>query len=456
MRRFLRQTRLFLLIASAVALVAVGTSWLIGNRPTHVLCKDCNIVFISIDTLGAKHTSVYDPSLDTTPHLKALAEARGIVFDHAYSASSWTLPAHTALFTGRYPWEFNVWEANDRLPDSATTLFEALKNEGYATAGFATGSFVEQFHNMVQGIDEFHYKREESDWNDLPELFVAGAKWLREHQGKRPFVLFMRPFEVHDPYGQPNASSTVTIHDIVRVNTQPGGATTLDAEKFKDAYRKEIRISDDALDAFMASLDSSPYGKNTIVVITSDHGEEFGEHGSTGVHGVTLYNEVIHVPLIVIVPGLPARRVVQTVETRSIPATLMELVGHARKEEFPGTSLVPMLEGRPMQNQLALSRTATDKMAMLSRIEAAYDSLDAWGTTLTAHDRNTFSNPYTSSAVLGKWHLIRNKDGSFEVYDLSVDPDEHTNLYNELSNIPLEDQRRIGQLVSLLTLRVGE
>jgi len=451
MKVFFRCVQVVLVVAIILS-AAFGLASLSAlHKANQVLCKNCNVILISIDTLGAKHTSVYDPTLDTTPYLKQLADSRGVVFDHAYDQAPWTLPSHTSMFTGEYPWTFGIWTLSDKLPDSAYTVFEAARDRGYKTAGFSDGSFVQPINGLTQGIDDFSGSFQESDWNDLPVLFVKAAKWITEYHEPKPFFLLLRPFEVHDPYGEPGTAGAVTIEDIVAANTKPGGPTADDIRTFEAAYHQEIRITDSALKDFMTSFDASPYAKNTVIIITADHGEEFGEHGTVAAHGITTYNEVIHVPLIFIIPGVAPRRVVQTVELRSIPATIMDIIGYGKNNPFQASSLVPMLIGDPAPNQLVLTRTASSKSTVFQNVIAGYAEIANWGVTVFPTPRiGTYDGPYTSSALRGQWHVIRDRDGSLEVYDLSNDPDEKKNLYPTVASLPFDAQQTIKELILVL------
>ena len=136
---FMMKSALFLVLVGAFVLLSLSSR----GYMTSSLCKNCNVILISIDTLAASHTSPYDSTLDTMPFLRRLAERQGVVFEHAYSQAPWTLPSHTAMLTGQYPWNLGVWEFLDAVPKHADTLAEKLQRAGYRTALFSNGSFVQ-------------------------------------------------------------------------------------------------------------------------------------------------------------------------------------------------------------------------------------------------------------------------------------------------------------------------
>lgn len=435
--KFLLGRRVLSVVALGVILGAVifyGTSFTKSAWKEHQLtCKDCNVILISVDTLGAKHTSVHDSSIDTTPFLKRFADERGIVFEEAFVQSPWTLPSHASMLTGEYPWDLNVWLAPDALPESAHTIAEELKNNGYHTAAFSIGGFVQPKWNFDQGFDEFHgMLGTEAEWQDLPQLTQDALTWIEAYDKEEPYFLFLRPFHIHDPYGHPENPGSIGINDIVEINLKPGGPIASDAERFQNAYREEVREMDVAFEEFFTTLQDAGELENTIVIFTGDHGEEFGEHGTVGFHSVTLYRELIHVPLIVFTPHATPDRISNSVEVRSIPRTLIDLV-KIRNDVFPGSSLLPYMTGRVTTDTRAESQTIIARDETLSRIVEGYASIH----TLAPKERTTPPDiPPQRSAIEGIWHVIQNSDGSFELYNMGIDPDEQNNIIHESNGAP--------------------
>ena len=197
---FMRKVLLFVIAATAV--IAFVMVLLHQGRLGKPLCKKCNVILISIDTLGAKHTSVYNPSLDTTVFLKKIADEQGIVFDHAYSQAPWTLPSHTAMLTGLYPWDAHIYEKNDKLPQSVYTIAEELNDHGYQTAAFSDGAFAQPDWGFNQGFQEFKGSLKEKDWNDLPRMFNDASAWLEKRKDDtKPFFCYSAHLKFTTPTG---------------------------------------------------------------------------------------------------------------------------------------------------------------------------------------------------------------------------------------------------------------
>lgn len=417
-------------------------------------CLGCNVILISIDTFGAKHSTVYDPTKDTTPFLKELADTRGIVFDHAYAQAPWTLPSHASFLTGKYPWGLNVWLSGDVLPQSATTIAELLHQGGYRTEAFSNGAFVQPEWHFDQGFDEFSGSLLGEGWNDMPTQFdEATSSLARSGTSTKPFFLFLHSFEVHDPYGVPGTAKPIALRDIVLANTKPGGATPEDTERFLRAYESDLRTTDTSLRAFFDWLGTSGLSQNTIVIITADHGEEFGEHGTVGFHTVTTYDEVIHVPLIVVVPHTKAQRVTQSVEIRSIPATILDIVG-VRSPQGIASSLVPLMRGTEHTNRVVVSRTALGRTQALAGIEQGYASLAKIhdGTLSLFEATTTYKGSATNSVLQGPWHVLQRPDGATEVYDLQNDPNEADNLFPTRRTLPVAARVEVEFLLRQLPI----
>lgn len=450
MERFLKALNTILVLASGA--IILGGAYLYAEKDIDPAeCIGCNVILISLDTFGAKHSSVYDASLNTTPLLEKRVSRGSFVFDNAYTQASWTLPSHTSMLTGEYPWDLRIWLPENGLPRSTRTLPAVLKEYGYQTAAFSNGAFVRPEWGFANGFDEFYGHTEEEYWEDLPGLFDEATEWLQKNsRGEKPFFLFLRPFEIHDPYISKNSSvPPFNFKEIIALNLKMGGPEIKDADETRTAYREEIQEADKWLDDFLNTLYKSRFGRNTIVVITSDHGEEFREHGNIGVHGHTVYRELIHVPLIILTPNQRAeQRIVSSVEVRSVPSTIAQSIG-IRTQEFPADSLVPLIHGESA-DRVVLSKTFgtpamfRQKVRELTSRSTIYEKRKE---VLTVEGNPIFSSPYQFSAIQGKWHVIRREDGKVEVYNMTTDPDEQNNLAFEVWSLPPEDKKIVDDLI---------
>ncbi len=441
---------LILIILGSIG-IAITTLTTREVREDAFMCEGCNVILISIDTFGAKHSSVYSPALSTTPFMQELA-TRSIVFENAFSQAPWTLPSHAAMLTGQYPWDIGVWESTDRLPDRVTTIAESLKDHGYTTTAFSGGAFVQPYHGFDQGFDAFHGSIGLYDWNDVPRLFDDVETWLTDTPSEQPFFLFIRPFGLHDPYGAPGASGTIEIRDIVTENTREGGPSDEASERFMEAYRAEVRDVDTALQHLFETLTERGLIENTIVIITSDHGEEFGEHGTIGFHSVALYRESIWVPLMVYLPSDVSRRVTSTVEIRSIPGTILDLLSLPDESGFDAPSLLPLMTGTDMSSHLVQARTHQERNHLLSIIEQHYtNALTPIEPPLPLEERTkAYAGGYAESAILGSWQAIRTLDDFVELYDTRKDMNETQNLIERVRFLPYEDRASVTEVLDTI------
>lgn len=406
-----------------------------------------NLVLITLDTARADHFSSYGYSRETTPNIDSLA-SQGVLFENAFSNSSWTLPAHASLFTGRLPYETGADWLSPMSEDNLT-LAEALAAAGYRTAGFAANtSYVSPEWGLGQGFSHFEVYGnladlmtrtiygKKSSLTLLPRLGyfeIPGRKsaetingeflsWL-DRSGSRPFFAFLNYLDAHDPYLPPEPYRTQFSTDVSRgdvINFQFQVPFRRKAEVSPAEIQQEINSYDGALSyldaqvgALMNELAARGLQENTLVVITSDHGEAFGNHDLFG-HGNSLYLESLHVPLIFYWPGkVPAgQRPATVVGLNHLPATLVDLLQAGSASEFPGHSLAQVWK-QPDQG----SESFSPVVAELSAGRFDHSGID-------------YPNATESLKTLigDEWQLILNESGQAELYAWRVDPEAKNNL----------------------------
>ena len=337
------------LLAAAVILVA-GCS-----REQTYVCAGCNVVLVSIDTLRADHVGAYGYPRPTTPNLDALASS-GVVFDNAVSQSSWTRPAHMSIMTGRYPNEIGFVGLNDRgrLEESCPTLASTFKQNGYTTAAFTGGVNVGAGYGFDIGFDLFR-SNGRTFRDNLEEL----RYWLDE-LATEPFFLFWHGYDAHTPY-----ESDAIDRSALGISRKPprlGPERICSRSKaagriarLVDEYDAAVHRADRYLGKLIAELERRGVLERTVIVVVSDHGEEFREHGAC-FHLNTLYREVLHVPFVVHAPGLSARRVKDLVPgSVSVAKTILDVVGASGS--LPGSSLARALAGGGAPHEPVVSET---------------------------------------------------------------------------------------------------
>lgn len=423
-----------------------------------------NVLLLILDTVRAESTSLYGYSRATTPALAALADS-GVRFDRAFATAPWTLPSHGTLFTGRYPHEISVdWTVP--LDDSVPTLAERFRDAGYMTGGFVGNYFMSWEVGLHRGF--VHYEdylrnvkqlamssslatwvthwprlRRAIKWYDhvnrktADEVNAAALRWIGA-RGARPYFAFLNYMDAHEFYLPPAPFATAVSPDTARKNwliefSMENGGIAFRGEKEAmkphevqaelNAYEAAIAYVDSRIAALLDSLESLGALRNTVVVVTSDHGEQFSEHGRFG-HGNSLYPQLLHVPLVIWSPGrVPAGvRVRERVTLRDLAATIESFA--LGRVTLPGSTLASYWDGDSTtysSSPILASRTT-------SRRELLPDSVrhGAWAT------------------VMGGKLVIEFVGGppTTEVYDLDRDPLAARNLVNLPEVHPVVDSAR--------------
>lgn len=316
-------------------------------------------ILISIDALRADHLGVYGYPKPTSPFLDELAR-RATVFDHAFAQIPSTLPSHMSMFTGLYPSEHGVFPPSSVLAADLRTLPEIFHHAGFRTAGHTEGGYVQGGYGFSRGFDEWT-DTPYSDDTDVFRTFGRGAAFLRSVRPGERFFLFLHTYTVHDPYwpperyrkefwpGPPPADAgEPTGSHFAAINDGRGEASEQAVEYYRALYDASIRHLDDALRQLFADLEASGLADETTVLITSDHGEEFQEHGKL-VH-TQIYPECLHIPLLVVHPGhREPLRIGRLAETVDFAPTLYELSGVPPPAGLSGESLKPLFKAPERQ-----------------------------------------------------------------------------------------------------------
>jgi len=270
--------------------------------------SEFNVILVSLDTLRADHLGTYGYPLDTSPHIDALAQ-ESVQFNQHFSTAPWTLPAHMSLFTSKSVSRHKIHQAHHRLNPEIITLAEILKTQGYTTGAFTGGGYVGSGFGFDRGFD-FYQDRELRGHKGAQRLFTRTSKWIRENKRNR-FFLFLHTYQIHGPYTTPTPFNLTFLKKNhawkkIHINSHLGGTKGIykplsdhERENVIALYDAEIRYTDEILIAPLIRLlkDTGLYDQ-TLIVLTSDHGEEFYEHGAW-LHGQSLFNELIRIPLLI-------------------------------------------------------------------------------------------------------------------------------------------------------------
>lgn len=393
-----------------------------------------NVVFLVLDTFRASTMSTYGSTRGLTPALDALA-ARGTTFEWAMSNAGWTLPAHATLFTGHYQQRLNT-DFDRALNTREPVIAEAFAAHGYETAGFVGNLHYTSWESgLARGFQ--HWEDYPRSWEMVLKStlhgqtvmveemlratsrarFLRGLRrkrlmvqpkpegppvqaaeitdrflsWHRGRDASRPFFAFFNYFDAHRPYLAP----------------APYARTQADEDTTMAGYERDVRYMDGEIARMLASLDSAGALANTLIVVTADHGEHFGERGLYG-HANSVYTRLLHVPLVFVQPGkVPVGRVSSEVSLRDVPATILELAG-LRDATYPGHSLAAVWAGS----------------------SAARSAVIAQHLPSSGRDPAEPASEQGMTAVLdGTWHWVRTMRRAIEeVYRYREDPDEVRSL----------------------------
>ncbi len=342
------------LTVGVVALALLVSACAPHTEPELVLGKH-PVIIIDIDTLRADHLGCYGYRRETSPSIDALA-SESIVFDWAFSQAPNTPPSQATILSGLYPSTHGMIGDDDRLPHEVETLAEVLRENGYETAGFHDGGYLSNTFQMGQGFNTY----ESFGGRGLRAIGPEVISWLRNHAHEN-FFLFVHTYDTHTPYAPeppfdvlfmegvpeptpgfiPNPEQMEAIR-LSKYSGEPRQLPPNDLAYAMALYDGEIRFVDEWIRRFMAELRELELDEIATVVVVSDHGEEFQEHGS--VLHEKLYRTVTHVPLMLRLPGARiTRRIGEPVGLVDLMPTLLALSGVTIPEAVQGRNLAPTI-----------------------------------------------------------------------------------------------------------------
>ena len=362
-----------------------------------------NVLLVSIDTLRADHLGCYGYQRPTSPTLDRLA-SEGVAFTDVSAPSPWTRPSHASLLTGLYPSRHGVKTPAHGLDAAVATLAAAFAAAGYDTKAIVNSEHLGERFGLLRGFASYDYVSEWSRWPPWRRHIVDSADAITDRAlrdlaaagGERPLFLFLHYYDPHSDYA-PSA-------DYARLFVRPyagpldGGTEQLleiqrterplrpeDRDHLVDLYDAEIRQLDAQLARLFAFLDERGLARSTVVAVTSDHGEEFLDHGSV-LHGHTLYQELLAVPLILRGPGIAAgRRVSSVASLVDVMPTLLSLAGVPLSSAVDGLDLsgqwlpdAPELPDRAVFAEADSKNAEPDvkRMVRRGRWKLCYDRLE--------------------------------------------------------------------------------
>ncbi len=326
-----------------------------------------NVILISIDTLRADHLSCYGYRRSTTPRIDRFRRGAAL-FEQAIAHAPSTLPSHASIFTSLLPSHHGASVARSSGVDpGALTLTEILRREGYQTASFNGGIQLDPLYGLARGFDTYQSARPSVAGAEVlvdpvdrfDHAVTEAMKWIRERK-PGPFFLFLHTYETHHPYTPDpellapmdagyagSLPDDISIELLKRINDGELEVDEADLEHIVAAYDAELASVDAAFGKLMDFLERERLYDDAVIVVTSDHGEEFGEHGIVGWHAHSLYDELLRVPLLIKLPGSrgAGRSIDAQVRGIDLAPTILDELELPIPPSFEGASLVPAIAG---------------------------------------------------------------------------------------------------------------
>jgi len=386
-----------------------------------------NVILIVPDALRADHLGCYGYSRPTSPQIDEFA-ADALFFEKAMSNSPWTKPSMGSVFTSMYPYEHKAFSWMDNLPDERLTLAEVFRNRNYATFAIQTNPSITAKHNFKQG---FQYYREMV--LEKGEIVTSSFNaWVKKHK-KKPFFAYLHYMDTHVPYNAPQQFSQIfglkddTLFTPGEFKTMDVrllgemGLSKQDKQSLVNLYDAAIKYFDSNFARIVDNLKKLGVLNKTIIILTSDHGEEFWEHDGFA-HGHTVYNELLHVPLIIgYSPHLPKKRIKSYVQLLDFFPTILSLVRIRNDFELRGRDLAAAaLANKQINEEILIEGIlfGSERKAVLK---------DGWKLIENTGKKN--KGTFHPLGDLTKYRYPEYEKG-FELYNINQDFSEKHNLIN--------------------------
>lgn len=407
-----------------------------------------NVILLTVDCLRADHISILGYPKKTSPNLDSLS-GTGVLFSQAISVGCWTLSSFKSIFTSTYPL---MHGGQLYITKSTITVAQVLQEHGYHTGAFHSNPWLLSRYGYHNGFDSFDEGLQDSSvegslykaktlvkriigtgnglhkFLDKAYLAIMGSRarsdaavinkkglsWL--HDNRDNFFLWLHYMDLHEPCGISSRfmSPLRRVRALPlqqRASNSPIGLTPKDVNELIDLYDREIHYVDKALASLMRSLKRDGFLDDTFVIVTADHGQQFMEHGLV-FHDVHLYDELVHVPLVIIGPGLASGTISQQVSLLDLAPTILDIIGIEKPKTFLGKSLLPLM----MKKTTVCSWPAISEEGRNRRGDC-----DIRRPKLYPSQRKI-------SLRTGKWKYIYTEGVKDEMYHLENDPGETQNI----------------------------
>ena len=416
-----------------------------------------NVVLIVLDTTRADFLSPYGYERQTTPALQQLAK-NATLYSRAFATDFWTLPSHASLLTGLSPIEAGATSETNHLPDDATTIAERLAEHGYITRAVVANSWLSMERGFGQGFQQFEegWRRREAaptkNWADKFSVNRA-VGWIRElaTETDRPFFLFVNINTPHLPYNPPDnvleqfASQDWPADRVVELTGITGpwrhltGRSTLGEQDFailRDLYAAEMHLTDRFVGTILAALKTRGLLERSLVIITSDHGENLGDHGLIE-HTLSMYDTTLHVPLLIRYPDRFAAATTSDdlVSITDVYPTILDVTGIADDSEREWVARASLCSPQREPRSFVLA----ENLRPVNAVKLLKQSFPDFDTRQIDRPMRMIRTPTHK--------LIWRVGAGFELYDLVQDPGETENLADRQPELREELLARLQQSI---------
>jgi arylsulfatase A-like enzyme len=386
------------IIGLSMVLVTLVFSYA-GTDPKQESVKP-NVIVIVLGTFRADHLGCYGYPKNTSPNLDKFAK-ECLVFKNAYSQSHWTLPSHCSILTSRYPSVHGVMERTAKLDPAEVTLPEILKNYDFQTAAFTGGLDMKKEHGLDQGFDIYSDDAGDKILGTSDKIFPKAINWLDSAKNDKPFFLYIHTYDTHLPYAPPVPYNTMFASKDYNgqfkgkelsyeyLKAISGPLSKADIDYVVSQYDGEVAYQDKQLGLFLDKIREMGIDKNTIIVITADHGESLYDYGTWDRFGSEdLYNSTLKVPLMIRLIEKQSGVIESNVQLIDIMPSVLKQIGIPANKESQGIDI------------LAKKQARNYSIAEASMVKQSFTK--------------------------GPWKLIA-ASSSYELYDLDKDPQEKNN-----------------------------
>lgn len=443
-----KKNLLITLIIFAILAIFSFQSYNKYQKENQFQCKDCNVIIIGYDAEQFKHLSYAGYPKLTSPIQDALAKD-GVVFTNTISQASWTVPSFMSLFTSLYPSQhklinkYAVFSKDQQIISDFTkispdkkTLANIFKENGYVTGGFTGDAGVGAQFGYSKGFDV--YIDSPTPFGGAETSIPPALKWLKANKDKK-FFMFLHSYGIHGQYDPPQGFTKKFLDFDYEGPLQGGKAeqgklreeglakgkldlTENDWKFWRALYDEKIFDNDKKIGEFLAEIKKLGLDKNTIIISLSDHGTEFGEHNRMD-HGFSLYNELIHVPLVIKFPNNIHKIIAQQVRIIDVMPTIIEAIGlkidQKTNSQMEGKSLTPLMFEKETMGRNAFSET----------------------------DYRNYTHKRSLQTADGWKFIYTFEDNLKELYNLKNDPGENNNLIEKEQKIAYEMEQKLFEYI---------